>query len=165
VLQNKGLGKVSYRGIAALGIGLLFIWFALNPQHFNDDTPPFFVLVIMFVAGVRLAYGGIVSLRFVWKRSYLVRSNASVAAEICVLEDHDSDRGTETVHVRINSRCQALGVDRSAVAHRYVDGKVRWGKAWLDEKGNVLALAISGEHFNTLIGGREIPADCFGEKE
>ena len=165
MLQNKGLGKVSYRGIGALGIGLVFIWFALNPQHFNDDTPPFFVLVIMFLAGVGLVYGGIASLRFVWKRSYLVRTNASVAAEICDLEDDDNERGTETVHVRINGRCQALGVDRSGAVRNYVDGKVRWGEVWLDPNGGVHAIAISGEHFNTLIGGRQIPAACFGGKE
>jgi hypothetical protein len=29
----------------------------------------------------------------------------------------------------------------------------------------VQAIAISGEHFDTLDGGREIPADRFGAKE
>lgn len=165
MLQNKGLGKVSYRGIGALGIGLVFIWLALNPQHFNDDTPPFFFLVIMFLAGVGGVYGGIASLRFVWRRSYLVRTNASVAAEICVLEDDDDERGAETVHVRINGRCQALRVDHSGAVRNYVDGKVRWGEVWLDPNGRVHAIAISGEHFNTLTEGRQIPAECFGGKE
>jgi hypothetical protein len=162
--RNRGAGKLSYRGIMALGIGLVFVWFALNPEHFNEALP-FFVRVIMFVAGSGLAFGGILSMRFVWKRSNLVRSNVPVAAEICVLEDDDSDRGTETVHVRINGRCQALGVDPSGVVHNYVDGKVRWGEVWLDEQGKVYAIAMSSKHFNTLIGGREIPADRFGKKE
>lgn len=161
--RNTGKGRLSYRGILALAIGLVFLWFALNPELFNDDTPPLFIFVIMFIAGAGLAYGGIASLWFVWQRSGLIGSQPSVPAEICVLEDDDSDRGTETVHVRINGRCQALGVDRAGAVHKYVDGKVRWGEVWLNQKGMVLAIAISGEHFNTLIGGRSIPEDSFGK--
>lgn len=164
MLRNKGMGRVSYRGMLAFGIGLIFLWFSLMPEHF-DEAPPFFIRVIMFVTGAGLALGGILSMRYVWKRGNLVRSNTPVPAEICVLEDDDSDRGIETVHVRINGRCQALGVDRSGVVHKYVDGMVRWGEVWLDDKGTVHAVSISGEHFNTLIGGREIPADRFGAKE
>jgi hypothetical protein len=110
-------------------------------------------------------YGGIGSLRFVWQRSGLTGSQPAVPAEICVLEDDDDDRGTETVHVRLAGRCQALGVERSGKVRKYVDGKVRWGEAWLNQNGIVQAIAISGEHFNTLDGGREIPADRFGAKE
>lgn len=159
--RYKGRGKLSYRGILALGIGLMFVWFSLKPEHF-DETPPLFLLVIMFIAGSALAYGGIASLRFVWKRSSLVRSDTPVSAEICVLEDDDSDRGTETVHVRFDDRCRALGVDRSGAVRKYVDGRIRWGEVWLDDHGTVHAVAISGEHFNTLVGGREIPGECFG---
>lgn len=161
---KKGMGKLSYRGIMALGIGLVFLWFSLKPEHF-DESPPFFVLVIMFVAGAGLAYGGVASLRFVWKRGRFVRTTSPVVAEICVLEDDDSDRGTETVHVRVNGYCQALGVDRSGAVQKYLDGKIRWGEVWLDDHGTVHAIAISGEHLNTLVGGREIPADCFGTKK
>jgi hypothetical protein len=163
--RSRGLGRLSYRGVFALCIGLVFIWFALNPQHFNDDVPPVFVIVIMFVAGAALSYGGAVSLRFVWRRGNLVRSSSSVAAEICVLEDDDTDRGTDTVHVRIGGRCQALGVDPSGVVRKFADGQVRWGEAWLDDNGKVHAVVLSGSHLNTLIGGREIPAAQFGVKE
>jgi hypothetical protein len=64
-----------------------------------------------------------------------------------------------------NSRCQALDVDRSGAVRNYADGKVRWGEVWLDPNGRVHAIAISGEHFNTLIGGHQIPAAYFGGKE
>lgn len=161
---NKRLGRVSYRGIMALGIGLVFVWFAVRPELF-DEAPPFSIRVIMFVAGAGLAYGGALSMRYIWKRSNLVRSNTPVAAEICVLKDDDSDRGTETVHVRVNGRCQAMGVDRTGAVHKYVDGIVRRGEVWLDANGTVYAVAISREHFNTLIGGREIPVNRFGSKE
>lgn len=161
---NKRIGRLSYRGILALGIGLVFLWFAVNPELF-DEAPPFPIRVIMFAAGAGLVYGGVLSMRYMWKRSNLVRSNTPVAAEICVLEDDDYDRGTETVHVRVNGRCQAMGVDRSGAVHRYVDGIVRRGEVWLDANGTVYAVAISGEHFNTLIGGREIPPDGFGVKK
>ena len=163
--RRKGIGKLSYRGLAALVIGVLFIWFSLNPHHFNDDVPPFLILVIMFVAGGALSFGGFISQRFVWKRGNLVRSQRPLAAEICVLEDEDHERNTETVHVRVNDQCQSLGVDRSRVARRYADGKVRWGEVWLDERGMVHAIAISGEHLNTLIGGRAIPVEYFGTKQ
>ncbi len=164
--RSAGLGRLSYRGILALGIGLVFIWFALHPGHFNDDVPPIFIRLIMLVSGAGLVCVGIASVLFVWRRSQTVRSQSPVAAEICVLEDDDLDRSTETVHVRINGRCQALGVDRSdGVVHKYLDGKVRRGDVWLNEKGMVHAVSISGEHFNTLIGGRTIPDDCFGKSE
>lgn len=162
--QRKGTGRVSYRGLLALGIGLVFIWFALNPAYFNEDTPPFFILIIMFLTGAGLASGGISSLRFVWKRSHLVRSTAPRAAEICVLVDDDSERNTETVHLRIGDRFQALGVDCSGAVHQFADGAVRAGEVWLDDTGRVYAIAIAGHHFNTLIGGHEIPADAFGVK-
>lgn len=97
----------------------------------------------MFAAGAGLACDGVLSMRYIWKRSNLVRSNTPVAAEICVLEDDDSDRGTETVHVRVNGRCQAMGVDRSGAVHEYVDGIVRRGEVWLDANGIVYAAAIS----------------------
>jgi hypothetical protein len=145
----------------ALCIGLMFMWLALNPAHF-EEKPPLVLLVIMFVAGAALAYGGIASLRFVWTRSRLLRSSDPVAAEICVLENDDSERGTETVHVRFDGRCQALGVDRSGVVQRYLDGKIRRGEVWLDADGTVHAIAIDGDHFNTLIGGRDIPGHGFG---
>lgn len=161
--RNTGKGKLSFRGLMAFAIGLVFLWFALNPKHFNDDVPPLFILVIMFISGAALAYGGLASLWFVWQRSGLIGSQSSVPAEICVLEDDDSDRGSETVHVRINGQCQALGVDRSGAVRKYVDGKVRWGEVWLNQSGMVQAIAISGEHFNTLIGGRSIPDDGFGK--
>ena len=140
------------------------MWFSLQPEDFAE-TPPLFIRVIMFVAGAGLAYGGVASMRFFWKRANLVRSNSPVAAEICVLEDEDSERGSETVHVRVNGGCQALGVDRSGVVHKYIDGAVRWGDVWLDDKGTVYAVAVSGERFNTLIGGREIPAGSFGAEK
>ncbi len=159
------MGRLSYRGLMALGIGLAFIWFAVNPEYFNDERPPFLLLIIMFASGAGLAFCGIISLWFVWVRSGLVRRQAPVAAEICVLEDDDSERGTETVHVRVRGRCQALGVDRSGVVRKYVDGTVRWGEVWLDDKDRVHAIALEGDHFNTLIGGREIRADAFGNKE
>lgn len=162
--RNKGLGRISYRGIMALGIGSMFVWLSLKSEHF-EETPPLFLLVIMFIAGSALAFGGIASLRFVWKRNDLVRSSTPVAAEICVLENDDSDRGTETVHLRVDDRCQALGVDRSGAVLKYVDGQIRWGEVWLDGNGRVYAIAISGEHFNTLIGGREIPGNCFGTEK
>jgi len=161
---GEGIGRLVNRGLFALGIGLIFMWFSLKPEHF-EEAPPFFIRVIMFAAGAGLAYGGVVSMCFYWKRGNLLRSNTPVAAEICVLEDDDSDRGTETVHVRVNGCCQALGVDRSGVVHKYVDGVVRWGDVWLDDKGTVYAIAISGEHLKPLIGGRQIPTDRFGAKE
>jgi len=162
--RNKAMGRLSYRGILALIIGLMFIYFSVKPEVFNDDIPPFPVRLIMVAAGAGLLFGGVASQLFVWKRSHLVRSQSPQAAEICVLEDDDTDRSTETVHVRMNGRCEALGVDRSGVVSRLVDGKVRWGDVWLDENGRVHAIAVSGEHLNTLIGGREIPVDCFAEK-
>lgn len=158
-----GKGKLSFRGIMAFVIGLVFIWFALNPEHFNENIPPLFILVIMFLSGAGLVYGGITSFWFVWQRSGLTGSQSSVSAEICILEDDDSERGSETVHVRISGRCQALGVDRSGAVRKYVDGKIRWGEVWLNKTGMVQAIAISGEHFNTLIGGRAIPDDGFGK--
>lgn len=161
--RNNGLGKLSYRGILAFAIGLVFMWFSLNPQSFNDDVPPIFVLVIMFLAGAALFVGGIISQRFVGKRSNLVRMQKPVTAEICVL--NDDDRGTETVHVLVNGHCQALGVDRSGVVQKYLDGKVHPGEVWLDDNGKVHAIAISGKHFNTLIGGSAIPADLFGKRK
>jgi hypothetical protein len=166
--RKTGKGKISFRGVLGLAIGLVWIWFALNPETYgNDSNPPlpWLVRVILFVGGAALIYGGIGSLRFVWQRSGLIGSQPSVPAEICVLEDDDDDRGTETVHVRLAGRCQALSVERSGKVRKYVDGKVRWGEAWLNQNGIVQAIAISGEHFNTLDGGREIPADRFGAKE
>jgi hypothetical protein len=155
----KRVGGVSYRGFMALGIGLVFVWLAVRPDLFNK-APPLFLRAIMFVSGAVLAYGGIVSIRFFWKRRNLVRSNIPVDAEICVLLDDDPDRSTETVHVRVNGRCQALCVDRSGAARKYVDGTVRRGDVWLDDNGTVHAIAISGEHFKPLRGG--IPVDRFG---
>jgi hypothetical protein len=166
--RKAGMSKISFRGVLGLAIGLVWIWFALNPEAYgNDNNPslPWLVRVILFVGGAALMYGGIGSLRFVWQRSGLIGSQPSVPAEICVLEDDDDDRGTETVHVRLAGRCQALSVERSGKVRKYVDGKVRWGEAWLNQTGIVQAIAISGEHFNTLDGGREIPADRFGAKE
>ncbi len=163
--HHTGEGRISYRGIMALVIGLMFIWFALQPEYFNNDAPPFVILVIMFLAGAALVYGGIASLRFVWRRGDLVRSGARSPAEICVLRDDDTDRGSETVHVRMNGRCQAIGVDRSGAVAKFNDGRVRKGEVWLDQNGAVHAIAISGEHFNTLIGGREIPEEYFGKKD
>jgi hypothetical protein len=163
--RDKGTGRLSYRGLLAVGIGAIFIWFSLSPQSFADDVPPLAVRVIMFLAGAALVYGGAASLLFVWKRGGMVRSHEPVAAEIYVLEDDDSDRTTETVHVRVDGRCQSIGVDRSGAVQNYLDGKVRWGEAWLNEKGMVFAVAISGEHFNTLIGGTEIPAASFGKPQ
>lgn len=160
---NKGKGRVSYRGAPALGIGLVFLWFAVKPEHFKE-APPLLVRVIMLAASAGLAYGGVLSMRHIWKRGNLVRSNAPVAAEICVLEDDDSDRGPETVHVRANGRCQAMGVDRSGAVQKYVDGIVCRGEVWLDANDTVYAVAIWREHFNTLIGGREIPEGRFGAK-
>lgn len=122
-----------------------------------------FIRAILFVGGVALIYGGIRSLRFVWKRSGLIGSQPPVPAEICVLEDDDDDRGTETVHVRLAGRCQALDVERSGKVLKYVDGTVRWGEVWLNQNGIVRAIAISGEHFNTLDVGRAIPEDGFGK--
>lgn len=161
--RKNGMGRISYRGIMALGIGLLFLWFSLRPEHF-EEAPPVFVRIIMLAAGVGLGFGGIISMHFFWKRGNLVRSGMPVVADICVLQDNDTDRGTETVHVRVNGHCQALGVDRSGVVHKYVDGVVRRGDVWLDDKGTVHAIAVLGEHFKPLIGGREIPADRFGTK-
>ena len=166
--RKTGKGKISFRGILALAIGLMWLWFALNPETYgNDSNPPlpWLVRIILFVGGAALIYGGIGSLRFVWQRSGLIGSQPSVPAEICVLEDDDDDRGAETVHVRLAGRCQTLGVDRSGKVLKYVDGKVRWGEVWLNKNGMVQAVAISGEHLNTLIEGREIPADRFGAKE
>jgi hypothetical protein len=173
--RKTGQGRISFRGILALAIGLMWLWFAWNPETYgNDNNPPlpWLVRVILFVGGAALMYGGIGSLRFVWQRSGLIGSQPSVPAEICVLEDDDDDRGGETVHVRLAGRhvrlagrCQALDVERSGKVRKYVDGKVRWGEVWLHQNGMVQAIAISGEHFNTLIGGREIPADRFGAKE
>ncbi|MFN9009936.1 MAG: hypothetical protein ACK5WH_12475 [Hyphomonadaceae bacterium] len=164
--RKTGKGRISFRGILALAIGLVWVWFALNPEGYgNDNTPPFPLLIraILLVGGVALIYGGISSLRFVWKRSGLIGSQPSVPAEICVLEDDDDDRGTETVHVRIAGRCQALDVERSGKVRKYVDGKVRRGEVWLNQNGMVQAIAISGEHFNTLDVGRAIPEDGFGK--
>jgi hypothetical protein len=166
--RKTGKGKISFRGILALAIGLMWLWFALNPETYgNDSNPPlpWLVRIILFVGGAALIYGGIGSLRFVWQRSGLIGSQPSVPAEICILEGADDDRGTETVHVRLAGRCQTLGVDRSGKVLKYVDGKVRWGEVWLNKNGMVQAVAISGEHLNTLIEGREIPADRFGAKE
>ncbi|MGE3246649.1 MAG: hypothetical protein AB7F96_07770 [Beijerinckiaceae bacterium] len=163
--RYPGKGRISYRGVMALVIGLMFVWFALQPEYFDNHAPPFAILAVMFVAGAALVYGGIASLRFVWKRSELVRTGVRSPAEICVLADDDTDRGSETVHVRVNGRCQALGVDRSGAVAKFNDGKVRSGEVWLDENGAVHAIAISGEHFNTLIGGREIPAGTFGKSD
>jgi hypothetical protein len=162
--RNRAIGRLSYRGILALFIGLVFISFSVKPELFNDDIPPFPVRLIMAMAGAGLFFAGIASQLFVWRRSQLIRTQRPLAAEICVIKDDDTERNTETVHVRMNGRCQALGVDRSGVVSRLIDGKVRWGDVWLDDCGRVHAIAISGEHFNTLIGGREIPAGCFGEK-
>jgi hypothetical protein len=164
--RKTGKGKISFRGSLALAIGLVWLWFALNPEGYgNDITPPFPLLIrgILFIGGVALIYGGIGSLRFVWQRSGLIGSQPSVPAEICVLEDDDDDRGTETVHVRLDGRCQAVDVERSGKVRKYVDGKVWWGEVWLNQNGMVQAIAISGEHFNTLIGGRAIPEDGFGK--
>lgn len=97
---GEGIGRLVNRGLFALGIGLIFMWFSLQPEYF-EEAPPFFIRVIMFAAGAGLAYGGVVSMCFYWKRGNLLRSNTPVPAEICVLEDNDSDRGTETVHVRV----------------------------------------------------------------
>ena len=164
--RKTGKGKISFRGILGLAIGLVWLWFALNPEGFvNDNTPrlPLLIRVILFIGGVGLTYGGIASLWFVWQRSGLIGSQPSVPAEICVLEDDDDDRGGETVHVRLAGRCQALDVERSGKVRKYVDGKVRWGEVWLNQNGMVQAIAISGEHFNTLDGGRAIPDDGFGK--
>ncbi len=161
---GKEIGRFVNRGLLGLGIGLLFMWFSLKPEAF-EEAPPFFIRVIMFAAGAGAACVGVVSMRFFWKRGKLVGSGMSVAAEICVLEDDDPDRGTETVHVRVNGTCQALGVDRSGVVHKYIDGVVRRGDVWLDDKGTVYAIAVSGQHFKTLMDGRHIPADRFGAKE
>jgi hypothetical protein len=171
--RKTGQGRISFRGMLALAIGLMWLWFAWNPEGYgNDNTPPFPLLIraILLVGGVALIYGGISSLRFAWKRSGLIGSQPSVPAEICVLEDDDDDRGGETVHVRLAGRhvrlagrCQALGVERSGKVRKYVDGKVRWGEVWLNHNGMVQAIAISGEHFNTLDGGRAIPEDGFGK--
>jgi len=168
MVRKTSKGKISFRGILALAIGLVWVWFALTGETYGPDNPPplpWLVRVILFAGGAALMYGGIGSLRFVWQRSGLIGSQPSVPAEICVLEDDDDDRATETVHVRLAGRCQALGVERSGKVRNYVDGKVRWGEAWLNQNGIVQAIAISGEHFNTLDGGREIPADRFGAKE
>jgi hypothetical protein len=162
--HGTGIGRIVNRGLLALGIGLMFMWFSLRPEHF-EEAPPVFIRIIMFAAGAALTYAGVLSMRFSWKRGNLLRSDTPVAAEICVLADDDPDRGTETVHVRVNGRCQALGVDRSGAVHKYVDGIVRWGDVWLDDEGLVHAIAISDEHFKPLIGGRDIPADRFGAKE
>lgn len=145
-------------------IGLTFLWFSFRPQSF-EVNPPFFIMVIMFLAGLMLCYGGIASLLFVAKRSGLVQSQSPVPAEICVLEDDDDDRGSETVHVRINGECQALGADRSGPVRKYVDNRIRQGEVWLDNTGKVYAIAIEGNHLNTLIGGRDIPAASFAKSE
>ncbi len=164
MFRRNGQGKISYRGLMALVIGLVFIWFAVNSEAFEDDIPPLAILVIMFLAGAALVYGGLASLRFVWNRSNLVRFGNALDAEICVLIDDDTERGTETVHVRFNGKCQALGVDPAGVSGTYNDGKIRKGQAWIDERGKVHAVAIDGKHFNTLIGGTEIPAAEFGNQ-
>lgn len=171
--RKTGKGRISFRGILALAIGLVWLWFAWNPETYgyeNNPPLPLFVRAILFVGGVALIYGGIGSLRFVWKRSGLIGSQPSVPAEICVLEFDDDDWGRETVHVRLAGRhvrlagrCQALDVERSGKVLKYVDGKVRWGEVWLNQNGMVQAIAISGEHFNTLDGGRAIPEDGFGK--
>ena len=168
MVRKTGKGKISFRGILFLAIGSVWIWCALNPETYgNDSNPPlpWPVRAFLFIGGAAAIYGGIGSLRFAWERSGLIGLQPSVPAEICVLEDDDDDRGAETVHVRLAGRCQALGVERSGKVRKYVDGKVRWGEVWLHQNGMVQAIAISGEHFNTLIGGREIPADRFGAKE
>jgi len=161
---GKEIGRFVNRGLLGLGIGLLFMWFSLKPEAF-EEAPPFLIRVIMFAAGAGAAGVGVVSMRFFWKRGKLLRSKTSVAAEICVLEDDDSERGTETVHVRINGCCQTLSVERSGVVHKYIDGIVRWGNVWLDDKGTIYAIAVSGQHFKPLIAGRQISADRFGAKE
>jgi hypothetical protein len=164
--RKTGQGRISFRGILALATGLMWLWFALNPETYGPDNPPpvpWLIRVILFVGGAALIYGGIGSLRFVWQRSGLIGSQQSVPAEICVLEDDDDDRGGETVHVRLAGRCQALDVERSGKVLKYVDGTVRWGEVWLNQNGMVQAIAISGEHFNTLDGGRAIPEDGFGK--
>jgi len=160
---NKRLGRVSYRGIIALSIAQMFVWLAVMPDLF-DEAPPLVIRVIMFLAGAAMSYTAVISMRFFWKRGNLVRLNVPVDAEICVLLDEDTDRNTETVHIRVNGRCQALGVVRSGAVRKYVDGAVRRGEVWLDDKGTVHAIAVSGEHFKPLIGGREIPADRFGAR-
>ena len=163
---QTGKGKISFRGVLGLAIGLVWIWFALYPETYgNDSSPPlpWPVRAFLFIGGAAAIYGGIGSLRFAWQRSGLIGSQPSVPAEICILEEADDDRGTETVHVRLAGRCQTLGVDRSGKVLKYVDGKVRWGEVWLNQNGMVQAIAISGEHFNTLIGGRAIPEGGFGK--
>ncbi len=162
--RRNGQGRLSGRGILALTIGLVFVWFSFRPQSF-DVTPPFFILVMMFLAGSMLCYGGISSLLFVSKRSRLVQKQAPVSAEICVLVDDDEDRGTETVHVRINGKCQALGVGRSGPVKKYIDNQVRQGEVWLDETGKVYAVALDGNHLNTLIGGRYVEASSFDKSQ
>ena len=168
MVRKTGKGKISFRGILFLAIGSVWIWCALNPETYgNDNNPPlpWIIRTVLFIGGAALIYGGIGSLRFVWQRSGLIGSQPSVPAEICVLEEDDDDRATETVHVRLAGRCQTLGVERSGKVRKYVDGKVRWGEVWLNKTGMVHAIAISGEHLNTLSEGRDIPADRFGAKK
>lgn len=171
--RKTGKGRISFRGILALAIGLVWLWFAWNGETYgyeNNPPLPWLARAFLFIGGAALIYGGIGSLRFVWQRGGLIGSQPSVPAEICVLEDDDDDRGRETVHVRLAGRhvrlagrCQALDVERSGKVLKYVDGKVRWGEVWLNQNGMVQAIAISGEHFNTLDGGRAIPEDGFGK--
>jgi hypothetical protein len=171
--RKTGKGRISFRGILGLAIGLGWFWFAWNPETYgyeNNPPLPWFVRPFLFIGGVALIYGGISSLKFVWQRGSLIGSQPSVPAEICVLEGDDDDRGGETVHVRLAGRyvrlagrCQALDVERSGMVLNYVDGKVRRGEVWLNQNGMVQAIAISGEHFNTLTGGRAIPEDGFGK--
>ncbi|MDZ7823038.1 MAG: hypothetical protein U5K75_02660 [Ahrensia sp.] len=134
----------------------VFISFVVKSEAFSD-APPLFIQIIMFLVGIVLLTMGMSSLRFVWKRAITIQSKNLVIGEIRVLKDDDADRSTETVHVRVNNNAYAVGADRSVTANKYGDGKIRSGEVWLDDEGKLFAIATSGEHFNTLLGGRNIP--------
>jgi len=55
--RKTGKGRISFRGILALAIGLVWLWFAWNPETYgyeNNPPLPLFVRAILFVGGVAL---------------------------------------------------------------------------------------------------------------
>jgi len=141
---------ISYRGIAALAIGLVFLAFAVEPGAFDPNQPPAAVRVIVFLSGGALVALGVFSCLWVWRRSRTLRDSRPELgkARLHISEDSESTSYEFVLHLEDGAwRVGATG----AALRGLKDGETTPCRVWRHAPGGApIALEIGGRQINTL---------------
>lgn len=142
----------SFRGLAALAIGALFLAVAAMPGLLGPDRPPGAVRALLAVAGGGLAGAGAMSLRWMARRRSAVREGTPEEAIATLAVDEDSESTSYTLTLHLNDGDWTMGVAGGAALAGLGAGRILPCRVWRHggPGGAPVAVEIGGRQVETL---------------